>query len=217
MEPPPASAAGVTDEEYAQRLNTIQMLSDVYGFPLQVATEAVDCVGTAIDTCVSYILDQQLAPDQGGPIVPKDTCPHVEAACTTPTVDAAICCGTVEKAIAGQTPSTLSCAGPSPNCKPCGKGDSTQKTTDGEVRTENLCGVTGEVWICLHCGGVFCSRYVHGHAVDHHQNCNGTHPVHVSISDLSVWCHACSAYISTHNNEELSKSVTTLEKWKFSQ
>ncbi|KAH7950069.1 hypothetical protein HPB49_019331 [Dermacentor silvarum] len=56
------------------------------------------------------------------------------------------------------------------------------------------CGVRREVWTCLHCFKVFCSRYVNGHMVTHHDETQ--HPLVLSYSDLSVWCYGCNFYIT---------------------
>ncbi|KAL3219039.1 hypothetical protein MRX96_031193 [Rhipicephalus microplus] len=56
------------------------------------------------------------------------------------------------------------------------------------------CGVQGEVWTCLHCYEVYCSRYVSGHMVTHHEETK--HPLVLSYSDLSVWCYACNFYVT---------------------
>ena len=212
-----AAAASSGSETIAQHLHAIQVLVDLYGFPFDVAAAAVDAVGIEPDACISYILDQQLAPDTGGPVVPIESCPHI------PQVDsrAGDCWRDVKDALQQQSPSTLACAGScsvNEDSKPPAVGEkisssppTTAAVCNGKV---TVCGVTGEVWICLHCGGVFCSRYQKGHAVNHHTDCPD-HSVHVSVSDLSVWCHTCSAYIATHCNPKLKEVVDDLETWKF--
>ena len=55
------------------------------------------------------------------------------------------------------------------------------------------CGVSGEVWVCLKCKEVFCSRYVNAHMMDHYQN--EKHPICFSFADFSYWCYDCSEYI----------------------
>ncbi|KAH6942457.1 hypothetical protein HPB50_005829 [Hyalomma asiaticum] len=56
------------------------------------------------------------------------------------------------------------------------------------------CGVRREVWACLHCFNVYCSRYVNGHMVTHHDETR--HPLVLSYSDLSVWCYDCNFYVT---------------------
>lgn len=56
------------------------------------------------------------------------------------------------------------------------------------------CGVTQEVWACLHCFKAYCSRYVNGHMVKHHEDTQ--HPLVLSYSDLSVWCYGCNFYVT---------------------
>ena len=55
------------------------------------------------------------------------------------------------------------------------------------------CGIPGEVWICLTCGEIFCSRYVQGHMSLH--NAESGHPIAFSFADFSYWCYTCDSYI----------------------
>lgn len=50
-----------------------------------------------------------------------------------------------------------------------------------------------ENWFCLSCFGIFCSRYVQGHFLKHHEESG--HNIGLSFSDLSFWCFACDSYI----------------------
>ena len=47
-----------------------------------------------------------------------------------------------------------------------------------------------ELWICLHCGLAFCSRYIKSHFIEHN-NENKDHVLCLGIMDLSVWCYEC--------------------------
>lgn len=55
------------------------------------------------------------------------------------------------------------------------------------------CGISGEVWLCLACGDVQCSRYVHGHMSTH--NAESGHPLVLSFADFSFWCYICDSYV----------------------
>jgi hypothetical protein len=68
-----------------------------------------------------------------------------------------------------------------------------------------------ENWICLECNASRCSRYVNGHSIHHAQSTG--HCLAVSLSDLSVWCYECEAYV-THSS--LKPILTRLEELKFS-
>jgi NAD-dependent deacetylase sirtuin 2 len=76
----------------------------------------------------------------------------------------------------------------------------------------------GENWLCLECGKVRCSRYVNKHGLTHwedtktDENPHG-HCIAVSLADLSVWCHLCSAYLK---HPALQPLVQQLEQMKFS-
>ncbi|XP_046383461.1 histone deacetylase 6 isoform X1 [Ischnura elegans] len=50
-----------------------------------------------------------------------------------------------------------------------------------------------ENWVCLTCYVVLCGRYIKEHMMFHGLETN--HPLTLGISDLSVWCYGCEAYI----------------------
>jgi len=58
-----------------------------------------------------------------------------------------------------------------------------------------VCNDASENWRCLDCQGVYCSRYINGHAADH--NKNTSHSISISFSDLSTWCYACDDYVTS--------------------
>ena len=47
-----------------------------------------------------------------------------------------------------------------------------------------------ELWICLHCGKSFCSKYRNSHFIEHN-NENKEHLLFLGIMELSVWCYEC--------------------------
>jgi NAD-dependent histone deacetylase SIR2 len=57
------------------------------------------------------------------------------------------------------------------------------------------CGDSSENWVCIPCGGVFCSRYVNAHMSIH--NGETKHPIAFSLSDASFWCYECDSYITS--------------------
>ena len=69
---------------------------------------------------------------------------------------------------------------------------------------------SAEQWVCLQCGDVHCGRYLHKHALEHHQ----AHPTHVcaaSLADLSVHCYACAAYVTHPRLEALNARLSALK------
>ncbi|KAL5262113.1 hypothetical protein ACHWQZ_G007722 [Mnemiopsis leidyi] len=58
-----------------------------------------------------------------------------------------------------------------------------------------VCQDSAESWFCLTCYQPFCSRYVKEHGLLH--ALDATHLMTLSMSDLSVWCYGCDAYV--HN------------------
>ena len=56
------------------------------------------------------------------------------------------------------------------------------------------CNEPQENWQCLTCSTILCSRYRHGHMLEHFSNTKD-HAVCLSYSDLSVWCFICENYV----------------------
>ena len=63
-----------------------------------------------------------------------------------------------------------------------------------KIPFENLkcekCDEKTELWICLHCGLAFCSRYINSHFIEHNKE-NKEHVLCLGIMDLSIWCYEC--------------------------
>eukprot|EP00347_Sterkiella_histriomuscorum_P011237 403373221 len=60
------------------------------------------------------------------------------------------------------------------------------------------CGIGNEVWICLKCKDVYCSRYVNSHMLEHFNktyNEGNPHPICFSFADFSYWCNLCNEYV----------------------
>ena len=211
-ETPAASAAASTstasgDATMAQVLHTIEALTTLFNFSSEAANEAVQEVGTDVQECVNYVLDKGLGTDKGGAIYPIHNCPHVSDHIKINTAE-------LPK---------------DPHQLPCGhfaeQGNTNSERAPARLKCEDgddegppeSCPV-GENWLCLECGKVRCSRYVNGHGLTHwedtktDENPHG-HCIAVSLADLSVWCHLCSAYLKHPTLEPL---VQQLEHMKFS-
>lgn len=67
------------------------------------------------------------------------------------------------------------------------------------------CGDKSENWVCLGCQQSFCSRYIAGHSQDHYRSTN--HALTMSLSDMSVWCNACSDYVRSAEHRYASDSI----------
>ena len=61
------------------------------------------------------------------------------------------------------------------------------------------CDETSELWICMHCLSINCSRYSNCHAIQHYMNRD--HPVVFNIKSMSFWCYECNSYVF---NDELA-------------
>ncbi|XP_052027092.1 histone deacetylase 6 isoform X1 [Apodemus sylvaticus] len=74
------------------------------------------------------------------------------------------------------------------------------------------CGSLQENWVCLTCYQVYCSRYVNGHMVCHHEDSG--HPLVLSCVDLSTWCYICQAYV---HHEDLQEVKNAAHQNKFGE
>ncbi|BFU21059.1 Sir2 family transcriptional regulator, putative [Entamoeba histolytica HM-1:IMSS-B] len=50
-----------------------------------------------------------------------------------------------------------------------------------------------EIWICLHCLHIGCSRYCNGHAQKH--SLKRGHPVVFNVQSMNFWCYECNSYV----------------------
>jgi Zn-finger in ubiquitin-hydrolases and other protein len=211
-ESPGAAVAAQSDAWMAHKLYAKEQLTGLYGFPADVAEQAVDFLVDITSTpapidvaeCCAYILDSGLAVDQGGPITPISNCPHVLQHCSI----------------------ALSQLPFQPSLAPCSSSVSTDGPPTGNAKSDaahdDVCAAT-ENWLCLECAVVRCSRYCQGHAQQHWQDtvadaAPAGHCLAVSLSDLSVWCFRCQAYLSTSpgaaGRERLVPLLEQLERGK---
>ena len=63
------------------------------------------------------------------------------------------------------------------------------------------CDESKELWICLICGEIYCSRYINGHFVEHNKS-NPDHCLCLGVIDLSIWCFECINNKQYDSNEE---------------
>lgn len=271
------------DRFAARKRQAIEQLTSVYGFSCSLAEEAVELVSydgsfsmndvfamtrtttttttdaAAVDKLVvasyTYILDHHLAPDQGGPVVPVDCCPHLSQHCCI-TGDQMPLRPRVAPCTHGAASSPSSFSSSNTSGKAASNGTAASSLAVGVAARQKsavtwddngiatVCPAT-ENWVCLECGVVRCSRYCNGHALHHWQETaaataatlstteatnNETasqlsasaaaegHCVIISLSDLSVWCHLCNAYLSTSTGatgKTLRPLVEALGRNKF--
>ena len=64
-----------------------------------------------------------------------------------------------------------------------------QKIPFDKLKCEK-CEEKTELWICLHCGLAFCSRYIKSHFIEHNAE-SRDHVLCLGIMDLSIWCYEC--------------------------
>ena len=195
-----------------------------------MANLAVNAVGVDVTTCYNYILDQNLGTDIGGAVYPIDNCPHLQTMVTemdpNELINAEIfegACQYREHDRDGTPPGKLK-----------QEFDDDDKWQQGQ---QHLTCPKGENWWCLTCHGIFCSRYVNGHGLEHWKDTKNErrddkqmeteasgikaeqppgHCIAVSLADLSVWCHECGAYL-LHDQNILKPILVRLEECKFQE
>lgn len=198
---------------------TKQLLVNTFGFDPELAIRAVEAIDDPSDVTLAYnwILDtQEGVEDKGGPVVPKTECPHLRdhVKVTTSAIAAVYHANGV--GVDGPTCDHVARRERATGRLKCDLADD----DDGEG---NATCPAGENWTCLECGVVRCSRYVNGHALAHWETTKAAaaaaggdgvgHCVAVSLSDLSVWCYACRAYLI--DDETLGPVLKQLETLKF--
>ena len=55
------------------------------------------------------------------------------------------------------------------------------------------CKETSEIWICLSCSYVGCSRFCYGHSKSHYER--NHHPIVFNQKTMSFWCYECDNYV----------------------
>jgi len=204
-----ARAASKEDDDAnaARRLQSIEQLTQIFGFEHTTADNALRVLGPPYDVtqAYNYILDQGLGQDKGGPVSPILDCPHIKKRV---------------KLSVEQLPTH-------PQSLVCTHFDDpeTPKLKSESMENGNCPGE--ENWLCLECGVTRCSRYINAHGVAHWEDTKQQeetekggssteesmgHCVAVSLADLSVWCYCCRAYVRHHT---LDPIVKRLEQLKF--
>jgi uncharacterized UBP type Zn finger protein len=211
--PPPAAAAAAQDDDatLAKKWAALDQLTDAYGFSMEASKKAIDNVGPDIPAACAFLIDNGLGVDKGGPVFPIDSCPHMD--------------GHVKI-----SPRDLDSFDPSSSR--CSHFEDSEQESSGKGKAKaDVDSATGsctstENWMCLECGVVRCSRYANGHGLVHWENTKAQssraagqtssvgHCVQLSLSDLSVWCHVCAAYL---HHATLSEILKKVEERKFAE
>ena len=220
--PPPAAAATKqdSDEILARKWAAMEQLTQAFGFELGAAKQAIDVVGPDVEAACAFILDQGLGQDGGGPVVPIDNCPHLETHFQF----------SPSQLEASFDPSSTVCShfhnNDNEDSNNSSHSEKKKVAATGkpkvDVDSETGSCISNENWLCLECGALRCSRYVNGHSLVHWETtkANDTakgepkvgHCVALSLSDLSVWCYECSAYL---HHPTLSPILQKVEDLKF--
>jgi NAD-dependent SIR2 family protein deacetylase len=180
-------------EERAEAL--VREIVENYGFPELRVKEAVRVTGaSSAQNAINWLLDNG-EEDRGGAISLQH-CPHTDSMAPEQLISK-------DKLAFG---------------RPCSQGCS-----------------GSENWVCLFCGETLCSRYVYSHCLTHFQETKSQaerslsvgelargvpafgHHLAISLSDLSVWCYECNAYIdpSSGRNPIVAPLVKRMQALKF--
>jgi len=213
-QPPPVAAVAATaaqedEATLARKWRAMEQLTQIYGFPSDAASQAIETVGPDVEACCSFILDAGLGKDQGGPIVPKEDCPHLEQHYNF---------SVLRQLDASFDPHYTVCSHFQEESIDYGKFTGQAKA---DVDNETGSCPSKENWLCLECGVLRCSRYANGHGLQHWERTRaagdkGTpkvgHCIGCSLSDLSVWCYVCGSYLK---HPVLDPLLQKLEEVKF--
>ena len=60
------------------------------------------------------------------------------------------------------------------------------------------CDVSSDVWMCLTCGAVGCSRDKNKHALEHYEETK--HPIAICLNTKHCWCFACDEWVTEDNH-----------------
>jgi Zn-finger in ubiquitin-hydrolases and other protein len=203
---PPASLILTLNSEDMYIGDCLQVIDALHyncGFPIEIAKSAVELLGPDFSSAYNYILDNYPIHDNGGSVLPITDCPHVGHHIVIP-------------------PQTLNTSLFHTFCSYIPKE---KNLDDGIGRAKedidgNCCPSKDENWICLHCGVVLCSRYQYGHGIRHWEESQQSDPgidqaghcISASLTDLSVWCHSCKAYL---DGTIVREYIIRLEELKF--
>ena len=72
------------------------------------------------------------------------------------------------------------------------------------------CDVSSDVWMCLTCGAVGCSRDKNKHALEHYEETK--HPIAICLNTKHCWCFACDEWVTEDNQRselDLIRSLLT--------
>jgi len=70
-----------------------------------------------------------------------------------------------------------------------------------------------EVWVCLTCWEVLCSRYANKHMAQHAEAAQ--HDIALSLADMSVWSFGLGCYLDTFNIKQLHPHFAAVYRTKF--
>ncbi|CAG8624512.1 3448_t:CDS:2, partial [Gigaspora rosea] len=77
-------------------------------------------------------------------------------------------------------------------CRKCiSQDEGVQETLNSEEEE-----VLPQMWLCLACGKLHCSRYDKKHAIQHFEE-NGSHSIIMKLDATETWCYSCDKVVIT--------------------
>lgn len=250
-----ASASNVNEKNSdddgicALRTHLLDQLTTIYGFDSKICTDAIDTVvhhyrdtaasvtifdqsSTLLQQCIDYILENNLAPDLGGPVVPIDSCPHILE--LSAYEYAHMIASSSKDEINYYFPTIAKCSHDMSihNAVINDDNDTTNNYERREAQYKSIydeddvainetlgnsttprirrCCPSTENWLCLSCGVVRCSRYVNGHSYDHYILQQQKQKQQTNMSDS---LHDNNSTLEGRSRCSVSISLTDLSVW----
>ncbi|KAF9433932.1 Ubiquitin carboxyl-terminal hydrolase 16 [Entomortierella beljakovae] len=71
------------------------------------------------------------------------------------------------------------------------------------------------LWMCLSCCKINCGRMVNKHALSHHEEMKGNHPLSINLGTMECWCYNCDSQItaSKNRNQLVKEYQATIENF----
>ncbi len=170
--------------------STVQVLVDVFKFSRERSIEAVAAIKdpTDVQEAYNWLLDHG-EPDQGGPVIPTQNCPHLLHHCKARESERLL-------------PSAESIFG-------------TGCTAQGCDSHENwLCLECGQVCCSRYAAGHSKQHYLSSKEADVArplEACAHGHCIAASCSDLSIWCYECDKYVKHSSLDPLLQRLAELK------
>ncbi|KAF9363018.1 heme binding [Mortierella sp. NVP85] len=94
--------------------------------------------------------------------------------------------------------------------------DSSLSGEERETKTEDTMEAlpSSSLWMCLSCCEINCGRSIEEHALTHHRNSKGVHPLAINLGTMECWCYECDCEVvpSKNKNQVIRECQVVVEK-----